>query len=287
MKIPQNLGKTAGSNLFHSFKTFNINTGESAIFQGADNLKNVISRVTGAQVSTINGLLKSEVGHANFYFINPAGVTFGANAQVNVPAAFYVSTANVLRFADGINFDTTANPPSSLSISLPYEFGFLGNQSGDIKIEGSILSFKNRNAVALSAGKITVDNAKVYDFAGDIKLHTIGKTIANILSDGRLLANGLAGQLTINNSGLHLDNYQMNGYNPGHLAIFAGNININNSTLSASNWQSTNAGFETGIDITANSLSMDNSFIETNAISSGNAPNIKIFCNYSPHKNHS
>jgi filamentous hemagglutinin family protein len=43
-------------------------------------LKNVISRVTGGQVTTINGLLKSDIPNANFYFINPTGVTFGASA---------------------------------------------------------------------------------------------------------------------------------------------------------------------------------------------------------------
>ena len=30
--IPQTLGRLSGSNLFHSFKDFNINTGESATF---------------------------------------------------------------------------------------------------------------------------------------------------------------------------------------------------------------------------------------------------------------
>lgn len=45
--IGAGLGIQRGANLFHSFSTFNINTGESATFTGPSGLQNVISRVTG------------------------------------------------------------------------------------------------------------------------------------------------------------------------------------------------------------------------------------------------
>jgi filamentous hemagglutinin family protein len=100
-QITHELGSLSGKNLFHSFDTFSIANGESATFTGPDEIANVISRVTGGAVSSIDGLLRSEVGTADFYFINPAGVVFGENAQVDVPAAFHVSTADELRFEDG------------------------------------------------------------------------------------------------------------------------------------------------------------------------------------------
>ena len=93
MTIPQSLGKTVGSNLFHSFNKFSVNTGESATFTGANALKNVISRVTGGAPSVIDGLLKSTILNADFYFINPAGVTFNAGAQIDVPNGFHVITS--------------------------------------------------------------------------------------------------------------------------------------------------------------------------------------------------
>ena len=71
--IGAELGATRGNNLFHSFRTFNIDAGESATFTGPGNIANVISRVTGGDASTLNGLLRSEVGQADFFFINPAG----------------------------------------------------------------------------------------------------------------------------------------------------------------------------------------------------------------------
>ena len=50
--IPQSLGQQAGSNLFHSFATFPIHTGESANFTtSTEGIANVISRVTGGGAS--------------------------------------------------------------------------------------------------------------------------------------------------------------------------------------------------------------------------------------------
>ena len=97
--IPQSLGSTQGTNLFHSFQNFNIANTESATFTGANSLQNVISRVTGGQSSSINGVLRSQIGQAAFYFINPAGIVFGSNAEVDVPGDFHVSTASELRLA--------------------------------------------------------------------------------------------------------------------------------------------------------------------------------------------
>ena len=45
--IPQSVGQTAGNNLFHSFGKFNLDANEAAIFQSADNIRNILSRVTG------------------------------------------------------------------------------------------------------------------------------------------------------------------------------------------------------------------------------------------------
>ncbi|MCV6637606.1 hypothetical protein [Candidatus Albibeggiatoa sp. nov. NOAA] len=51
--IPQEFGQTVGSNLFHSFDSFNLNAGETAQFIGSEKIRNVISRVTGNEPSLI------------------------------------------------------------------------------------------------------------------------------------------------------------------------------------------------------------------------------------------
>jgi filamentous hemagglutinin family protein len=83
--IGANLGTRRGDNLFHSFETFGIATGQTATFTGPSTIRNVISRVTGGEISNIDGTLRSTVGQADLYFLNPAGVIFGPNARLDVP----------------------------------------------------------------------------------------------------------------------------------------------------------------------------------------------------------
>jgi filamentous hemagglutinin family protein len=104
IKIGADLGSRRDDNLFHSFEKFGIATGQTATFTGPGDIKNVISRVTGGEVSNIDGKLASKVGQADLYFLNPAGVMFGSNAQLDLPGSLHVSTAHELRFADGARF---------------------------------------------------------------------------------------------------------------------------------------------------------------------------------------
>ena len=91
-KIPETLGKTVGDNLFHSFSEFSLQSGQSATFTGPDSIQNILGRVTGAKVSEIDGLIKSEITDANLYLLNPNGFLFGKNAKVDVDGAFTLST---------------------------------------------------------------------------------------------------------------------------------------------------------------------------------------------------
>ena len=82
-KIPDTMGKTVGDNLFHSFSEFSLRSGQSATFTGPDSIQNILGRVTGAKVSEIDGLIKSEITDANLYLLNPNGFLFGKNAKVD------------------------------------------------------------------------------------------------------------------------------------------------------------------------------------------------------------
>jgi filamentous hemagglutinin family protein len=73
-----------GSNLFHSFDEFNVLGGQSATFTGPGSIENVLSRVTGGNQSSINGLLRSSIPGADFYLLNPAGIFFGPRAQLDI-----------------------------------------------------------------------------------------------------------------------------------------------------------------------------------------------------------
>ncbi|MBI4002347.1 MAG: filamentous hemagglutinin N-terminal domain-containing protein, partial [Nitrospira defluvii] len=54
-------GQIRGNNLFHSFSDFNVNTGQTATFTGPSNIVNIINRVTGSNLSNINGSLTSSI----------------------------------------------------------------------------------------------------------------------------------------------------------------------------------------------------------------------------------
>jgi filamentous hemagglutinin family protein len=77
--IGEELGERPGqgANLFHSFSQFSIRESETATFTGSAEIQNVVSRVTGGDVSQIDGTLRSTIPGADLYLINAAGVAFG------------------------------------------------------------------------------------------------------------------------------------------------------------------------------------------------------------------
>jgi filamentous hemagglutinin family protein len=273
-EIGQPLGTTVGNNLFHSFQQFNLQSGESATFTGDNTLKNVISRVTGGNVSAIDGLLRSTIGNANFYFINPAGITFGANTQVDVPAAFHVSTADSLRFADGKEFATSLTAPSVLSIAEPIGFGFLGTQTANIQIQQSALNFQPNSRVSISAGNILIDGGGLINPAGNMQIYSVGKT-ATAVTLAQPANNGLSGKLEFKNGAF----ISVTGQNAGQLTLRADDVTLTDSDLYASNQAETHAGIAKGIDVISNTLTMDNSAMYASALAGGDAANTHITAN--------
>ena len=156
-QITEDLGTRAGDNLFHSFSDFSIGTGESATFSGPDEIENVISRVTGPNPSDIDGTLRSTMPGADFYFINPNGVTFGPNASLDVQGSFHVSTADEIRFEGGDVFSATNADASGFSVAEPRAFGFFDADPGAILLDGSTLEVDEGETLSLVGGDITVD----------------------------------------------------------------------------------------------------------------------------------
>ncbi len=134
-------GIAKDSNLFHSFREFSIPNGGSATFDlsNTNNIKTIFSRVTGGNISNINGLIQTlnNTNPVDLFLMNPAGIVFGENARLNLGGSFYGTTAQSILFQDGFEF--SANDISQqplLTVSLPVGLQ-MGTNPGGIEVKGN------------------------------------------------------------------------------------------------------------------------------------------------------
>lgn len=167
-------GTTAGSNLFHSLREFSLPTGSEAFFNNALTINNIITRVSGGKVSNIDGLIRAN-GGANLFLINPSGIIFGANAQLNIGGAFIASTADSIRFADGSNFNAK-NPQNSplLTINVPIGLQF-GSQPAAIinQSQAAGLTVQPGQTLALIGGNVNLVGGWLTAPQGRIELGSV------------------------------------------------------------------------------------------------------------------
>ncbi|MGD1902890.1 MAG: filamentous hemagglutinin N-terminal domain-containing protein [Geitlerinemataceae cyanobacterium] len=140
-------GTQQGANLFHSFQEFSVPAGTIAQFAADAGIENIFSRVTGAEISEIDGTLRSPV---SLFLINPNGISFGNSAALEVGGAFYATTADRVEFADGLSFDINPDTaPLLLSSSVPIGLGFGTAGGSDAFNTGEIVNRSQTIGVGL------------------------------------------------------------------------------------------------------------------------------------------
>jgi filamentous hemagglutinin family protein len=272
--IPQTLGRLSGANLFHSFQDFNVNTGESATFTtSTSGISNVISRVTGGNVSNINGALalKPTDGAPAFWFVNPAGIVFGSGASIDMPGAFHVSTAHYLKFSDG-NFYSDTQKVSTFSSAPPEAFGFLGTSRASIQVNGATLS-NGDNKINLVAGDITIDGGTISNSAGAIILVAVGDMVGEVSPSGIPDLSPMGAIKLIN--GAMVGPQTSSDLKSGDLLIKAGTLLVDNSTLISDTTASGNGGAVT--IVVADEIKISNeSYVGTKTTGAGNAGHVNV-----------
>ncbi len=199
-------GTQTGNSLFHSFGEFSVPTGGAAFFNNGSEIQNIFSRVTGGNISNIDGLIRAN-GTANLFLLNPNGIVFGPNARLNIGGSFIGSTANSIRFADGSTFSAT-NPaaPPLLTINVPIGLQFGSNPASEIQVQGSNLAVETGQTLALLGGNLTISgsNSPLYSglTAGGIPLAIFNGNIVPTTPGGRIeLWSVVNGEVSVNHNG--------------------------------------------------------------------------------------
>ena len=130
-------GIPAGPNLFHSFEQFNVESGQTANFLTRPAIQNILGRVVGGDASYIQGLIQVTGGASNLYLMNPAGIVFGATAQLDVPASFTATTATAIGLGDRWFQAVGPNSYSAL-VGMPNQFEFATPNPGAIWNEANL-----------------------------------------------------------------------------------------------------------------------------------------------------
>ena len=171
-------GTRAEGNLFHSFQEFSVETGGTAFFNNGTDVSNIIGRVTGGNLSNIDGLVRAN-GAANLILINPNGISFGNNARLDIGGSFLGSTAESVVFEDGNVFNTDLNTQPLLTISTPVGLQ-LGQNAGTVEVLGNGdpetgLGVAPGNTFALLGNGITLDGGAINVESGRIDLGSVAR----------------------------------------------------------------------------------------------------------------
>ncbi len=238
-------GNRAGGNLFHSFSQFSVPTAGSVFFNNAPDVLNIVGRVTGARASNIDGLLRAN-GSANLFLLNPNGITFGANARLDIGGSFLSSTATAIKFADGTEFSTTPKEQPLLTISVPIGLQY-NNTAAGIDVQGASLAVQPGNTLALVGGKLTLNSSNLTAQGGAIVLIGVEGT-------------GTVGLTQINNQ----------------LQLFTNGSNF--ADISASRSLIATSGSSGGqILITGRQIQLEDSRVEANTLGSKSGGSLNIF----------
>ncbi|MEQ8382397.1 MAG: CHAT domain-containing protein [Coleofasciculus sp. A1-SPW-01] len=176
-----------GANLFHSFEQFGLDSGQIANFLSNPTIQHIIGRVVGGDPSQINGLIQVMGGNSNLVLMNPAGWVLGSEAQINVPAAFTLTTATGVGFENGYWFNGFGENDYSNLSGTPSQFAFDSIQPGSIINAGNLEVLEGQTLTLL--GGTVVNTGEIRAPGGTITIAAVpGKNRVRIRQSGHLLS---------------------------------------------------------------------------------------------------
>ncbi|WP_293018243.1 filamentous hemagglutinin N-terminal domain-containing protein [Moorena sp. SIO3I8] len=295
-------GATRGANLFHSFQEFNVGELQRVYFANPSGIENILTRVTGGNISNILGTLGVD-GSANLFLLNPNGIVFGSQARLDVAGSFFASTANSLVFGDGLEFSATspqAPPLLTINITPGLQYGKddprttitnRGNlaagkdltlAAGNLDLQGQLDAGRNLTLLAEDTVNITDSVAQPFKAYSGGSLLIQGNQLITIAaknhSDSGLLA-GLDLRLRSANPITGDTNYTVGGNiiieqldgNPGNFISPNDPIILANGDVSLGNYTGASLHILAGGSVTVGDIEINSTDTGDNAISPSNS----------------
>jgi filamentous hemagglutinin family protein len=208
-------GAVRGNNLFHSFEEFNVEAGRGAFFANPDSIANILSRVTGENLSNIFGTL-GVLGDANLFLVNPNGIVFGPNARLDVSGSFFATTNNGFIFENGFEFvASNSDAPPLLTINIPIGLRLRENP-GVIENQSRVLDSRSGDVaglqvpfgqtLALVGGEVILNSGALTAPGGRLELAGVSGIGTIQLDTEENNINGLQISLPVNRENIILTN---------------------------------------------------------------------------------
>ncbi|WP_159788740.1 filamentous hemagglutinin N-terminal domain-containing protein [Sodalinema gerasimenkoae] len=271
-------GTSADGNLFHSFEQFSIPSGSEAIFENGPEIQRIFSRVTGEFPSTLDGRLSSQ-GTADLFLLNPNGILFGDNAQLNLGGSFYASSGEFIEFADGRRFSAATPSSSILSVSVPVGLGFgsnpgpVVNRSQALNEQGETvgLSLNPGASLGLSGGQVEMPGGRVTVRDGQVALATVAEGQLSLRMDEGLASGQVVGRILLTDGAI----VDTSGPAGGGIWVLGDRLRVQNDSQMLAD--TSGAGNGQGIYLNLGDLVViDNSLISTSSFGSGRSGNLNV-----------
>ena len=246
--IEQSFGSISDNKLSHRFSKFNLLKNDHVIFTGDESIRHIISYIQDDLPSYINGKITCDIENANLFLLNPKGIIFGNNAQIDVSGVFCATTANEVNIhpmgeQEQIHFDNTLLTIDSTVIEFI-------DTTGPIIMD--TLELTHSGSIALIGGEINLHDSRLYP-------------------KGDIIIDGIS--LTLNHSGFVTDQYDHTKMGSVYITVRDRLSLINGSYIHTDTISSIDAGSTT---IKAREIIVDHSTIRSMSIISGNSGNISI-----------
>ncbi|MGQ4647306.1 CHAT domain-containing protein [Lyngbya aestuarii] len=176
-----------GANLFHSFEQFGLDSGQIVNFLSNPEIRNILGRVVGGNPSLINGLVQITGGNSNLFLINPSGILFGPNAQLNLPADFTTTTATGIGFDNNNWFNAIGSNDYQNLIGTPSQFAFDFTNPGSIINAGNLEVLAGQSLTLL--GGNVINTGQMTAAAGNVTIAAVpGENLVRLSQPGHLLS---------------------------------------------------------------------------------------------------